>query len=45
MAKLELLTVLYSVEELLKTKDAEEARERALNVIQKVIKEAETASR
>jgi len=41
MAKLEILTVLYSLEELLKIDDPKMANEKALKVIAKVIKEAE----
>jgi len=41
MTKLEILTVLYSLEELLEFDDHEMANQKALKVIKKVIKEAE----
>jgi len=41
MTKLEILTVLYSLEELLEFDDHKAANEKALRVIKKVIKEAE----
>ena len=42
MTKLEILTVLYSLEELLELSDHKTANEKALRVVKKVIKEAET---
>ena len=42
MTKLEILTVLYSLEELLKVEDPMAANQKALRVIEKVIKEAES---
>ena len=41
MTKLEILTVLYSLEELLELEDQKIANEKALRVVKKVIKEAE----
>jgi hypothetical protein len=42
MTKYEVLTVMYSLEELLKIEDKNIAAQKALNVISKVIKEAES---
>ena len=43
MGRLELLAVLYSLEKLLESDKPEKANENALEVIRKVIKEAETS--
>ena len=41
MTRLEVLTMLYSLEAVLDSENAKEAQEKALSVIRKVIKEAE----
>jgi hypothetical protein len=45
MTRYEILTVLYSLEELLKIEDKKVANEKALNVVTRVLKEAEANSK
>ena len=44
MTKLEVLTLLYSLESVLDDEDSKKAQEKALDVIRKVIREAENNS-